>query len=284
VDPGNTASCDRVSLGASLAGRVLVITLSLDMLQRVVRSCARNCVSRSTATIRLYSAQPAHAPLASFDAVATSYDPSASSSAPTAMEVAGAAPPGFEGDVAAPGEKPKKPRAKRTPKDPSAPKEAKPRKKRTPSDGTSATPKQKEKKPPSEPLKPVEESATYLNWLGTVKSGATSRETVFAEIERMRPAERPRMQARSFPDKYTELVARLSEAFSRDQLHDFCATHSLRMREKKKSDLIESIIEQHWGWPSLSQWEQAKSEITEVVKQGKSTVLLTSASVLMTSA
>jgi hypothetical protein len=230
------------------------------MLQRVALSCARCYTSRPPISIRGYAAQPAYV-----TPVNTSLggDLSAPSSSVAPIEVAADRPTAREGDAGVPAEKNKRTRAKRTPKDPTAVKEPKPRKKRTPAESKKNTVL-------AEPLKPIEESATYLNYLGNVKSDEAARDTVFAEVERVRPAQRPRTyHVPSFKNDYAALVKRLNDSFNRDQLYDFCSAHSLRMKEKNKSDLVEAIIEQHWGWPSFEELQMEEKKRTEVVQRGE---------------
>jgi hypothetical protein len=233
------------------------------MLQRVALSCARSYISRPPNVLRRYAAQPTYATPVTITSSAGDLSAPSASGAP--VEVGAGASAAGEGDATAPTENKKRARAKRTPKNPDAVKEPKPRKKRTPAKG-----KEKRAKEPAEPLKPIEESATYLNYLGSVTSDQTTRDAVFAAVERVRPAQRPRTyHEERFEAGYAMLVKRLSDSFSRDQLHEFCSAHSLRMKEKNKVDLVEAIIEQHWGWPSLEQLAAEERRRTEVVRQGR---------------
>ncbi|KAI0756684.1 hypothetical protein C8Q80DRAFT_1129927 [Daedaleopsis nitida] len=116
---------------------------------------------------------------------------------------------------------------------------------------------------PYEPLTRIQKYLTLLN--------AAGMEPTLEDLEACKPAERPQPHSPQYVTAYNELVSSLCRSFTKEQLRKFlvqslgtsrhCATN------RKKADYAESILNQLWKWPTLSELEKAKRDRTEVVNQ-----------------
>lgn len=111
----------------------------------------------------------------------------------------------------------------------------------------------------------VESYLAYVN--------ASGIEPTLADLEQCKPVERPPLQSPKYVKAYNELVSSLCRSFTKEQLRKFllealgtsrhCATN------RRKADYAESILEQLWKWPTLSELERAKRDKTEVVTKSE---------------
>ncbi|KAI0715276.1 hypothetical protein C8Q76DRAFT_730142 [Earliella scabrosa] len=117
----------------------------------------------------------------------------------------------------------------------------------------------------------AEESPTVFSRVETyiANSNASGIPPTLEDLESCKPVERPPIHSPKYVKEYNEQVSSLCRAFTKEQLRKFlvealgtsrhCATN------RKKAEYAESILEQLWKWPTLSEIEKAKRERTEVI-------------------
>ncbi|GJE85757.1 mitochondrial inner-membrane-bound regulator, SLS-like protein [Phanerochaete sordida] len=94
-------------------------------------------------------------------------------------------------------------------------------------------------------------------------------EPTLQDLDKCRPPRHPPKLSEQYIEKYHELVDVVGRTFSREQLQKFAKAAGLRgtSYKTKKIEYVEAIIEQRWGWPSLSTVEKEKRDRTEVVTE-----------------
>lgn len=100
---------------------------------------------------------------------------------------------------------------------------------------------------------------------------AIGLEPTLVDAEKFRPARHSRPNTSKYADEYRDLIDTLCRAFSRDQLRRFTVLYKLDSKwtraNRRKVEYAESIIEHHWGWPSLKEIEKRRIDKTEVVSK-----------------
>ena len=121
----------------------------------------------------------------------------------------------------------------------------------------------------------AEESPTVFSRVETyiANSNASGIPPTLEDLESCKPVERPPIHSPKYVKEYNEQVSSLCRAFTKEQLRKFlvealgtsrhCATN------RKKAEYAESILEQLWKWPTLSEIEKAKRERTEVITKSE---------------
>lgn len=131
--------------------------------------------------------------------------------------------------------------------------------------------KEKEDVPRLNPLLPNATDIVVQNQLAWMKAGS---KPTLEDINSFRPHSHPRAESDDYPTAYTELVATLCRAFSRDQLASFGALYQLPPLlwhgSRKKQQVAEAIIEEAWEWPSLTKIHKERKDRTEHLKEGTS--------------
>ena len=159
---------------------------------------------------------------------------------------------------------PKRSRAKKDSDEAKEPKEPKPRK-------VLKSKKAKEDVPRLNPLLPNATDIVVQNQLAWMKAGSKPS---LEDINSFRPHSHPRAESDDYPTAYTELVATLCRAFSREQLAYFGALYQLPPLlwhgSRKKQQVAEAIIEESWGWPCLMKIHKERKDRTEHLKEGTS--------------
>ncbi|KAI0721316.1 hypothetical protein C8T65DRAFT_800472 [Cerioporus squamosus] len=94
-------------------------------------------------------------------------------------------------------------------------------------------------------------------------------EPTLRDLEACRPSVMPPIHSPKYVQQYNDLINTLCRSFTKQQLRKFlvealgtskhCAT------SRKKTDYAESIMDQLWKWPTLTELERAKRDKTEVV-------------------
>lgn len=113
-------------------------------------------------------------------------------------------------------------------------------------------------------LEPFNRVRTYLASIHTAGNKPT-----LEDLDRYRPSERPSLHSPAYAEAYNELIGTLDRSFTKEQLRGFLVASLGTSRHckvrRRKVEYAESILDQIWQWPSLSDLAKVKRDNTEVI-------------------
>lgn len=153
----------------------------------------------------------------------------------------------------------------------SQPSQAKPKKRRQ-------LKAKKERKAPQvfEPLKPLEESASYQHFLAyQLSKQGTPAVDIARAIDDLCTPNIPHRFMKTYPKLYESLRTRLENSFSKEQLRSYCESNGVPhtiwgASTTKKQELTDAILVHVWGWTSLEALTKELADLSEIIPRCES--------------